>query len=153
MPIDTIEGIGPVYAAKLKEIGILFVSDLLDAGASRKGREELVEKTGISAALVLKWVNMADLMRISGVGEEYSELLEAAGVDTVKELRNRNPENLYQAMLQANRAAQDGAPDAAPLRSAVLGGAGQTARSGHDLLAQRLFIKSVRATSDQKIGF
>ncbi len=102
VPIETIEGIGAVYAAKLKEIGILFVADLLEAGASRKGREGLVEKTGISAALMLKWVNMADLMRISGVGEEYSELLEAAGVDTVKELRNRNPENLYQAMTQAN---------------------------------------------------
>jgi len=103
VPVETIEGIGSVYAAKLKEIGILFVVDLLEAGASRKGREELVGKTGISATLVLKWVNMADLMRISGVGEEYSELLEAAGVDTVKELRNRNPENLYQAMLQANQ--------------------------------------------------
>jgi predicted flap endonuclease-1-like 5' DNA nuclease len=102
VPVETIEGIGPVYAAKLKETGILFVADLLEAGASRKGREGLVEKTGISATLMLKWVNMADLMRISGVGEEYSELLEAAGVDTVKELRNRNPENLYQAMLQAN---------------------------------------------------
>ena len=103
VPIDTIEGIGPVYKDKLKEIGILYVADLLDAGASRKGREDLVGKTGISAALVLKWVNMADLMRISGVGEEFSELLEAAGVDTVKELRNRNPENLHQAMLQANQ--------------------------------------------------
>ncbi len=102
VPVETIEGIGPVYAAKLKEIGILLVAELLEAGASRKGREDLVEKTGISAALILKWVNMADLMRISGVGEEFSELLEAAGVDTVKELRNRNPENLYKAMLVAN---------------------------------------------------
>jgi predicted flap endonuclease-1-like 5' DNA nuclease len=102
VPVETIEGIGPVYAARLKEIGILFVADLLEAGASRRGREELVEKVGISATLVLKWVNMADLMRISGIGEEYSELLEAAGVDTVKELRNRIPENLHQAMLQAN---------------------------------------------------
>ncbi len=102
VPIETIEGIGPTYGAKLKEIGILVVADLLTSGASRRGREELVEKTGISAALILKWVNMADLMRISGIGEEYSELLEAAGVDTVKELRNRVPENLYQAMLNAN---------------------------------------------------
>ncbi len=102
IPVDTIEGIGPVYAEKLKQVGILYVHDLLASGASRKGREELGEKTGISPTLVLKWVNMADLMRISGVGEEYSELLEAAGVDTVKELRNRNPENLHQAMLKTN---------------------------------------------------
>jgi len=103
VPVETIEGIGPVYAAKLKAVGIDYVSDLLQAGASRKGREDLVEKTAISSVLVLKWVNMADLMRISGIGEEYRELLEAAGVDTVKELRNRNPENLYQAMLEANQ--------------------------------------------------
>jgi predicted flap endonuclease-1-like 5' DNA nuclease len=100
--VETIEGIGPVYAAKLNEIGILTTADLLGAGADRKGREELVEKIGISSKLILKWVNMADLMRISGVGEEYSELLEAAGVDTVKELKMRNPENLHQAMLQVN---------------------------------------------------
>jgi predicted flap endonuclease-1-like 5' DNA nuclease len=100
--IETIEGIGPTYAAKLKAIGILTVADLLQEGASRKGREDLVEKTGVSSKLILKWVNMADLMRISGVGEEYSELLEAAGVDTVKELKMRNPDNLHQAMLQVN---------------------------------------------------
>jgi predicted flap endonuclease-1-like 5' DNA nuclease len=100
--IETIEGIGPAYAAKLKTIGVLTTADLLQTGASRKGREELVEKTGVSPKLILKWVNMADLMRISGVGEEYSELLEAAGVDTVKELKMRNPDNLHQAMLQAN---------------------------------------------------
>jgi predicted flap endonuclease-1-like 5' DNA nuclease len=103
VPIETIEGIGTVYGEKLMAIGIVYVSDLLAAGASRKGREELVQKTGISSALILRWVNMADLMRISGIGEEYSELLEAAGVDTVKELRNRVPEHLYQAMLEANQ--------------------------------------------------
>jgi predicted flap endonuclease-1-like 5' DNA nuclease len=100
--IETIEGIGPAYAAKLKAVGILTTAELLQMGASRKGREELVEKTGVSAKLILKWVNMADLMRISGIGEEYSELLEAAGVDTVKELKMRNPDNLHQAMLQVN---------------------------------------------------
>ena len=100
--IETIEGIGPTYAAKLKAIGILTVADLLESGASRKGREDLVEKTGVTSKLILKWVNMADLMRISGVGEEYSELLEAAGVDTVKELKMRNPDNLHQAMAQVN---------------------------------------------------
>ena len=100
--VEKIEGIGPVYAQKLLAVGVKTTGDLLEQGKSRKGREELVEKTGISATLVLKWVNMADMMRISGVGEEYSELLEKAGVDTVKELRNRLPEHLHQAMLEAN---------------------------------------------------
>jgi PAS domain S-box-containing protein len=102
IPIEKIEGIGPVYARKLLEVGIKTTADLLDQGKSRKGREELVEKSGISSLLILKWVNMADLMRIKGVGEEYSELLERAGVDTVKELRNRNPQNLYEAMAKEN---------------------------------------------------
>jgi PAS domain S-box-containing protein len=102
IPIEKIEGIGSVYAAKLLEVGVKTTDDLLNQGKSRKGREELVEKTGISSLLILKWVNMADLMRIRGIGEEYSELLERAGVDTVKELRNRNPNNLYQAMANAN---------------------------------------------------
>jgi PAS domain S-box-containing protein len=100
--VEKIEGIGPVYAQKLLAVGVKTTGDLLEQGKSRKGREELVEKTGISATLVLKWVNMADMMRISGVGEEYSELLEKAGVDTVKELRNRLPEHLHQAMIEAN---------------------------------------------------
>ena len=103
IPIEIIEGIGPVYREKLMEIGIEFVADLLSAGASRKDRADLAAKTGITGTLILKWVNMADLMRISGIGEEYSELLEAAGVDTVKELRNRIPENLHLAMLEANK--------------------------------------------------
>jgi PAS domain S-box-containing protein len=102
IPIEKIEGIGPVYARKLLEVGVKYTDELLDQGKSRKGREELVDKTGISSLLILKWVNMADLMRIRGIGEEYSELLERAGVDTVKELRNRNPYNLYEAMAQAN---------------------------------------------------
>lgn len=102
IPLEKIEGIGPVYARKLLEVGVKTTSDLLNQGKSRKGREELVENTGISSLLILKWVNMADLMRISGVGDEYSELLERAGVDTVKELRNRNPKSLHEAMAQAN---------------------------------------------------
>jgi PAS domain S-box-containing protein len=100
--IEKIEGIGPVYAQKLLQVGIKTTEELLDQGKNRKGREELVEKTGISSLLVLKWVNMADLMRIRGVGEEYSELLEKAGVDTVKGLRTRNPKNLLAALVQAN---------------------------------------------------
>jgi PAS domain S-box-containing protein len=102
IPVEDIEGIGPVYALKLLEVGIKTTDDLLEQGKTRKGREDLVEKTGISSLLILKWVNMADLMRIKGVGEEYSELLERAGVDTVKELRNRNPKNLHDAMAQYN---------------------------------------------------
>lgn len=99
-----IEGIGPVYAAKLEAASIPTVEALLDKGATPAGRKELEEKTEISHALILEWVNLADLMRIKGVGEEYSDLLEEAGVDTVKELRNRNPENLYQALFTANEA-------------------------------------------------
>jgi PAS domain S-box-containing protein len=102
--VEKIEGIGPVYAHKLLAVGVKTTQDLLDQGFNRKGREDLVEKTGISATLVLKWVNMADMMRIRGVGEEYSELLEKSGVDTVKELRNRNPKNLHEALVQANEA-------------------------------------------------
>jgi predicted flap endonuclease-1-like 5' DNA nuclease len=102
IPIEKIEGIGRVYASRLAEVGIKTTDDLLNYGKTRTGREELVEKTGISSLLVLKWVNMADLMRIRGIGEEYSELLEKAGVDTVKELRNRNPDNLYAALVKTN---------------------------------------------------
>jgi hypothetical protein len=74
----------------------------LVAAGTRKGRQDLAEKTGISGKLVLKWVNRADLMRVPGIGEEYSDLLEAGGVDTVKELRNRKAENLYKTLTQVN---------------------------------------------------
>jgi predicted flap endonuclease-1-like 5' DNA nuclease len=104
--IIDIEGIGPVYAEKLAGIGITTVEALLKAGASPKGREELAEKTGISHKLLLEWVNLADLFRIKGVGEEYSDLLEEAGVDTIPELAQRNAENLY-AKLQETNAAKE----------------------------------------------
>ena len=100
--IDEIEGIGPAYKEKLNGAGINTTDDLLDAGADKKGRAALAEKTGVGESQILKWTNMADLMRISGVGEEFSELLEAAGVDTVKELRNRNAENLAAKMAEVN---------------------------------------------------
>jgi len=100
--IETIEGIGPVYARALEDEGILTTEDLLNVASTRKGRAELAEKTGLSLKLILKWANKADLMRVPGIGEEFSDLLEAAGVDTVKELRNRNPENLYQALAEKN---------------------------------------------------
>jgi len=100
--IIDIEGIGPVYAEKLKAAGVATTEALLQVGATPKGRHELAEKTGISGQLILEWVNRADLFRIKGIGEEYSDLLEAAGVDTVPELAQRNPENLYQALIATN---------------------------------------------------
>ena len=100
--ISDIEGIGPVYAAKLNSINIYTTSDLLEAGATPLGRKELAEKTGISDKLILEWVNMADLFRIKGVGEEYSNLLEASDVDTVVELSKRVPENLHAKMFEVN---------------------------------------------------
>jgi len=100
--IIDIEGIGPTYAQKLNSINIYTTSDLLKAGATPLGRKELAEKTGISGKLILEWVNLADLFRIKGVGEEYSDLLEEAGVDTVVELAKRVPENLHAKMLEVN---------------------------------------------------
>jgi len=102
MNIAQIEGIGPVYAGLLAKSGIVTTHGLLKRAANPKGRQELAEATGISEKLILEWVNHADLMRIRGVGSEFSDLLEAAGVDTIKELRHRNPENLYEAMLKLN---------------------------------------------------
>lgn len=102
--IIDIEGIGPVYAEKLQAIGIKTVEALLKAGATPKGREDIAEQTGITKTLVLEWVNHADLYRIKGVGEEYSDLLEEAGVDTVVELATRNPENLYAKIIEVNEA-------------------------------------------------
>jgi predicted flap endonuclease-1-like 5' DNA nuclease len=101
--IIDIEGIGPEYKKKLNKIGVRTTDQLLWLGASPKGREELAADSGISEKLILEWVNLSDLMRIKGVGEEYSDLLEEAGVDTVKELRNRNPDNLYEAILETNK--------------------------------------------------
>lgn len=100
--LETIEGIGEIYASQLREAGIGTVEALLEAGATPEGREEIQEATGIGDEFILDWVNRADLMRIRGVAEEYSDLLERAGVDTVVELAQRNPENLHQAMLKVN---------------------------------------------------
>lgn len=97
-----IEGIGPVYVEKLTGAGVKSIEGLLELGATPKGREELAEKSGISKALILEWVNHADLFRIKGVAEEYSDLLEEAGVDTVVELANRRPDNLHAKMLEVN---------------------------------------------------
>ncbi|MBN1153553.1 DUF4332 domain-containing protein [candidate division KSB1 bacterium] len=100
--ISDIEGIGSAYAEKLKKYNIRSVNSLLKKGGSRAGRKELAEKTGIDEGLILKWVNLADLYRIKGIGSEYSELLEKAGVDTVKELKNRKPENLHAKLVEVN---------------------------------------------------
>ena len=102
--IDAIEGIGLKNATKLRKARIRTTEALLKRGAGRKGRAEIAKSTGISEKLILGWVNRADLMRIKGVGEEYSDLLEAAGVDTVKELRNRRPANLLVKMVAVNDA-------------------------------------------------
>jgi predicted flap endonuclease-1-like 5' DNA nuclease len=100
--VDKIEGVGVKYAATLAKAGIKNTRQLLDKAASRKARKELAQATGLDEQLILKWANMSDLMRIKGVGEEFSELLEVAGVDTVKELGKRRPDNLRQAMVDAN---------------------------------------------------
>jgi predicted flap endonuclease-1-like 5' DNA nuclease len=101
--IEEIEGIGPAYAGKLASANIRNTDDLLKLCCAANGRKSTSEKAGISEDLLLEWANMADLMRISGIGPEYSELLEAAGVDTVKELRNRNAENLAAKMAEVNQ--------------------------------------------------
>ena len=102
--IDEIEGIGPSYAAKLNEVGINTTDDFLKLCCDAKGRESTAQKTGIAEKLILTWANMADLMRVNGIGRQYAEVLHAAGVDTIKELRTRNAENLAAAMKAANDA-------------------------------------------------
>ena len=97
-----IEGIGEVYRQKLRQAGITNVDELLEKGSTVQGRKEIVEATGISDKLILRWVNMADLYRIKGIGQEYAELLEAAGVDTIPELAQRVPANLLEKMAAAN---------------------------------------------------
>jgi len=104
--IIDIESIGPVYAKKFHTAGIHSVNNLLKQGATREGRKKLQKATGINSSHILKWVNMADLYRIKGVGSEYSSLLEKAGVDSVKELRKREPQNLFTKMKQVNSAAR-----------------------------------------------
>lgn len=102
--IADIEGIGPAYAEKLGAIGIGSVEALLEMGASKKGRESIAETAGVSEKLVLEWVNRADLARVKGIGSEYADLLEAAGVDSVPELAQRNAANLAAKMVEVNMA-------------------------------------------------
>lgn len=100
--LETIEGIGPQIAERLRDAGVGSTDALLKKGASPSGRKAIVESTGLSPKQVLRFVNHADLMRINGVGGEYAELLEAAGVDTVKELAQRNPSNLHAKLAESN---------------------------------------------------
>ena len=102
--IIDIEGIGKAYAPKLTKAGIVTVAALLKKCATPKGRAALAEATGISEKLILTWTNHADLFRVKGVGPQFAELLEAAGVDTVKEFRHRVPENLVKKMQETNAA-------------------------------------------------
>lgn len=103
MKVSDIEGIGPVYAKKLKSAGARTIESLLKKGATPAGRKELEDKIGVSQSQILEWVNRADLFRIKGVGNEYSDLLEAAGVDTVGELAKRNVANLYEKIVEVNK--------------------------------------------------
>lgn len=100
--IDDIEGIGPAFKEKLAAANITTTDDLLGQCSSPDGRKTVAETTGISTAVILKWANMADLMRINGVGPQFSELLKGSGVDTIKELRTRNAANLCTKMAEVN---------------------------------------------------
>ena len=100
--IKDIEGVGPSYAEKLGKAGIKTTEALLKEGASAAGRKAIAEKSGVSEKQILEWVNHVDLYRIKGVGSEYSDLLEEAGVDTVPELAQRNPDHLHAKMVEVN---------------------------------------------------
>ncbi len=102
--LEKIEGIGSVYGKKLTKIGIRTTEALLKKGATPKGRKEIEKASGLGHKLILEWVNLADLFRIKGIGEEYSDLLEEAGVDTVVELAQRKADNLYKKVLEVNTA-------------------------------------------------
>ena len=105
--IEDVEGIGPENAASLRGVGITSTEALLERGATTAGRSDIAASTGISAKLVLEWVNHVDLMRIDGVGSEYSDLLEAAGVDSPAELAQRNAANLAQTFQELDAARPD----------------------------------------------
>lgn len=100
--LTTIEGVGPSHEAKLKKAGVGSPAKLLEVCATKKGRQEVAEASGLSEKLILTWTNHADLMRIKGIGGEYAELLEAAGVDSVPDLARRNAANLHEALAEVN---------------------------------------------------
>ncbi len=98
-----IEGVGAVYSRKLHEAGVATTEALLEKGATPEGRTGLAEATGIGHRRILKWVNRADLFRVKGVGEQYSDLLAEAGVETVLELAQRRPDHLHQKLAETNQ--------------------------------------------------
>jgi predicted flap endonuclease-1-like 5' DNA nuclease len=102
MRLIDIEGIGRAYAAKLRKVGIRSVEGLLKAGAKPKARKEIAKAAGFQARTILEWVNRADLYRVRGIGRQYSDLLEKAGVDTVVELSKRDPKKLFATMGEVN---------------------------------------------------
>ncbi len=102
MNLEGIEGIGKVYAQKLKKAGIRGTNMLLNKGSSPAGRKEIAKASGVSEKLILEWINHCDLFRVKGIGPEYADLLEAAGVDTIPELAQRNPENLIAKLVETN---------------------------------------------------
>jgi hypothetical protein len=101
-PVEYIEGIGDAFGQKLRGMGIVTVLDLIVNGATRRGRKQISEQSGISQSLILTWVNHVDLFRIKGIAQQYAELLEESGVDTVVELAQRNPQNLHKRMIDLN---------------------------------------------------
>ena len=101
--LEMVEGIGVKYARDLRKAGVRSTASLLKRGATPSGRKELAAASGIGKALILEWVNHVDLFRIKGVGEEYSDLLEEAGVDTVVELAQRVADNLYKKVIEVNK--------------------------------------------------
>lgn len=101
--IETIEGIGPAYGTKLRNAGIRVVDDLLNAGSTRSKRRVLARRVDVAPGTLLKWVYRADFFRIRGIGTQYSELLESAGVNTVGDLSRRNAKNLYATIRAINR--------------------------------------------------
>lgn len=100
--LEEIEGIGSAYAVKLRKAGVRSTNELLKKGATPAGRKQISKDAGISEKLILEWVNHSDLFRIKGVGSEYADLLEEAGVDTVVELAKRNADKLLEAIKAAN---------------------------------------------------
>jgi len=127
MRVDEVEGIGPAYAEKLAAVGVATTEELLSSGATASGRDKLAEAAGVSGTLILKWVNRVDLMRIPGVGSEYSDLLEMAGVDSPAELAQRNAANLAQTFQEAV-AARPGTVRRIPSEETVAGWIAEAAK-------------------------
>lgn len=100
--LEKVEGIGKTYAGKLAAIGVKTTGALLQKGSTPQGRKDIAKQSGISPKLILEWVNHVDLFRVNGIGEEYADLLEEAGVDTVPELAQRKADNLYEALEKTN---------------------------------------------------